>query len=1214
MNPFYALNKTLDDIRNEPTEQQKALVESQVPKSPAKKTLEEALRTDLRSLMEDATGGMSGSNTLEAKDKSLSKAAKTIKKGALHKQEGIPKDKKIGDKKLNSLKKSGTPLEKKRANFALNIQGKGKKKVNEWETDPDEKEAEMLEAWHDAVVNELEFYDIKLPVPPGQISKIADRICNDFEGEGCNPAIIEKIIAGMNDQYMHDNESSSEEDICTSCNGSGEGQYDGTRCSSCRGKGVVFTGGDDYDDYDDYNEPDEPEYYENVNELSKGTLQAYKDKVSRGKVIGNHNGWTQIAPGHYPPTSGKRLAGYNKATDKIAKKDKQTDDFEAWLAQRDNENVNELSKGAVVGYKTGAQQDLRKLKQQPVDDFVSNMRQGHRIGDAANMAVQTNLKAIKKAKNRGAGIDRANARLGEEYASEDADQVRFKSGDRVLYMNTFATVIKCDGETCGIKIDHTPGTMMVPVSQIKKPSYDESVDEGATPDQLDQQKIAQMKRAAATRKNSRAVQQQPAQGGPRRSEVPAFIRKGRGDPGLDHNDLEETDMHSESDKDILDYLKAKLAPTGGNAKAKSRPYNGSAGDADAYNGMEFEEAESKFDKREVSPGRTQYTRKYDPDTGHSIGSETGGSAPAGVPGKRGRQAGSKFANGYAARHSGSHVSKAKMDSRKKDMDEDEYSRHTASKSPAGGTVYTRKYDPDTGHSIGTDTGGSAPASDGPRKRGRQPGTKFSNGYAARHDGSHVSKAKMNSRKKDMDEGSATCPHCGHAMADEGREVDMEGVKGGMSHFVKAAKKVAGVASAVKKAKKDYDGDGKIETGPEEHAGSVDKAIKANKAKPKAKSPAKPAAKPAKKTEEGKGDGNLANNAKPYDKVTQGDVIAGRLGKDEEGGKKKVKKEKKVEETTTSGSVSTSPAKKSSGGSGVGQGIYDSWERKYESLLKEDVNVTTNSSKNDQGEEEEHITIDVSGDDVARIKEMLHSMGVSHGDEAGHEHGGEEACDSCGGVPCQCDEMDEAKQHDPDYEQDDDYDGNVDDVDDGPQDYYNSDERTRSDQFEDGMEETTSFKDAGATVGRIGGTIAGGLGGAAAGLGIGTVPGAVAGGIAGGSAGSALGTAAGRWLDKKTGAPEETDEDMSGHQRMMELAGLGEANITVSDNAPDYPSNQEYSNDEMQYSGGLNRQKTSGQSTVPVVASQVNRLHSHVSEGQRMNDLYKAIQAIENKEV
>ena len=38
------------------------------------------------------------------------------------------------------------------------------------------------------------------------------------------------------------------------------------------------------------------------------------------------------------------------------------------------------------------------------------------------------------------------------------------------------------------------------------------------------------------------------------------------------------------------------------------------------------------------------------------------------------------------------------------------------------------------------------------------------------------------------------------------------------------------------------------------------------------------------------DGNLANNAKPYNKVTHGDVIAGRLGKDEMGGKKKVVKE------------------------------------------------------------------------------------------------------------------------------------------------------------------------------------------------------------------------------------------------------------------------------------------------------------------------------------
>jgi len=42
-------------------------------------------------------------------------------------------------------------------------------------------------------------------------------------------------------------------------------------------------------------------------------------------------------------------------------------------------------------------------------------------------------------------------------------------------------------------------------------------------------------------------------------------------------------------------------------------------------------------------------------------------------------------------------------------------------------------------------------------------------------------------------------------------------------------------------------------------------------------------------EEKKGDGNLANNYPPYDKVTRGDVIAGATNKDQMGGKKKMMK-------------------------------------------------------------------------------------------------------------------------------------------------------------------------------------------------------------------------------------------------------------------------------------------------------------------------------------
>ena len=67
-------------------------------------------------------------------------------------------------------------------------------------------------------------------------------------------------------------------------------------------------------------------------------------------------------------------------------------------------------------------------------------------------------------------------------------------------------------------------------------------EEGATPDQLDQQKMSQMNRAAATRANSRRVQQQLPQGGPGRAEVPAFIRKARGDAPLGRNEVEENGM------------------------------------------------------------------------------------------------------------------------------------------------------------------------------------------------------------------------------------------------------------------------------------------------------------------------------------------------------------------------------------------------------------------------------------------------------------------------------------------------------------------------------------------------------------------------------------------------------------------------------------------------------------------------------------------------
>ncbi len=55
------------------------------------------------------------------------------------------------------------------------------------------------------------------------------------------------------------------------------------------------------------------------------------------------------------------------------------------------------------------------------------------------------------------------------------------------------------------------------------------------------------------------------------------------------------------------------------------------------------------------------------------------------------------------------------------------------------------------------------------------------------------------------------------------------------------------------------------------------------------------------------DGNLANNYPPYDKVTHGDVITGRLGKDHMGGKAK-KKVKEEAEAVEEAKTATAPAK------------------------------------------------------------------------------------------------------------------------------------------------------------------------------------------------------------------------------------------------------------------------------------------------------------------
>jgi hypothetical protein len=64
---------------------------------------------------------------------------------------------------------------------------------------------------------------------------------------------------------------------------------------------------------------------------------------------------------------------------------------------------------------------------------------------------------------------------------------------------------------------------------------------------------------------------------------------------------------------------------------------------------------------------------------------------------------------------------------------------------------------------------------------------------------------------------------------------------------------------------------------------------------------------------------------------------------------------------------------------------------------------------------------------------------------------------------------------------------------------------------------------------------------------------------------------------------------------------------LDENSPDWPTNTETSDNALQYSGGLNGPKSTGQTTVPVIASQQNRLHTMEESVKLERDLFKLYQ-------
>ena len=100
------------------------------------------------------------------------------------------------------------------------------------------------------------------------------------------------------------------------------------------------------------------------------------------------------------------------------------------------------------------------------------------------------------------------------------------------------------------------------------------------------------------------------------------------------------------------------------------------------------------------------------------------------------------------------------------------------------------------------------------------------------------------------------------------------------------------------------------------------------------------------------------------------------------------KEEKVDETAD--------APKAGKGMQFGKGVYESINRKIETLV-ESMNVSVNMSTDENGEPHKSITVSAEGAEADVLAQLLKAAGIDH-------QGGSEGCSTCGATPCGCDQQ------------------------------------------------------------------------------------------------------------------------------------------------------------------------------------------------------------------
>ena len=110
----------------------------------------------------------------------------------------------------------------------------------------------------------------------------------------------------------------------------------------------------------------------------------------------------------------------------------------------------------------------------------------------------------------------------------------------------------------------------------------------------------------------------------------------------------------------------------------------------------------------------------------------------------------------------------------------------------------------------------------------------------------------------------------------------------------------------------------------------------------------------------------------------------------------------------------------------------------------------------------------------------------------------------------------------------------------------------------------------------------------------------------------------------------TDEDAVYLGKLLKMSGIGGESSgcgcgsspcscgsnaeVVDENSPDWPTNTETSDNALQYAGGLNKPKSTGQTTVPVIASQDDRQDSYAAEEEDALHRMMEMAGVKKKEV